>query len=180
MKRLLTFHNFLFIFFCLLSLSLGKSLSNKGISLIPIWRFLWNQPIRWTYRKQGYCLIAQLVKNLPAGTLAIPGLSRSTGEGIYSWASLVAQLIKNPSAMWETWVQSLGWEDLLEKGKSIHSSILARRIPWTVYSPWGRRVGPDWVTFTFSWCMVCSLHSAGCLALNGSLISAYWMTESGG
>ena len=44
----------------------------------------------------------------------------------------VAQLVKNLSAMWETWVRSLGWEDLLEKGKATHSSILAWRIPWTV------------------------------------------------
>ena len=67
----------------------------------------------------------------------IPGLGRSTGEGIgyplqYSWASLVAQLLKNPPAMRETWVRSLGWEDPLEKGKATHSSILAWRIPWTV------------------------------------------------
>ena len=67
----------------------------------------------------------------------IPGSGRSTGEGIgyplqYSWASLVAQLVKNPPAMWETWVQSLGQEDPLEKGKATHSSILAWRIPWTV------------------------------------------------
>ena len=47
------------------------------------------------------------------------------------WASLVAQLVKNPPAMLETWVQSLGWEDPLEKGKATHSSILAWRIPWT-------------------------------------------------
>ena len=46
--------------------------------------------------------------------------------------SLVAQLVKNLSAMQETWVQSLGWEDPLEKGKAIHSSSLAWRIPWTV------------------------------------------------
>ena len=46
-------------------------------------------------------------------------------------ASLVAQLVKNPSAMWETWVRSLGWEDPLGKGKMTHSSILAWRIPWT-------------------------------------------------
>ena len=44
-------------------------------------------------------------------------------------ASLVAQLVKNPPAMRETWVQSLGWEDLLEKGTATHSSIVARRIP---------------------------------------------------
>ena len=68
---------------------------------------------------------------------SIPGLERSTGEGIgyplqCSWASLVAQLVKNLPAMWETWVRSLCWEDPLEKGKATHSSILAWRIPWTV------------------------------------------------
>ena len=59
---------------------------------------------------------------------SIPGLGRSSREGIgyplqYSWASLVAQLIKNPLTMRETWVRSLGWEDPLEKGKATHSSI---------------------------------------------------------
>ena len=59
---------------------------------------------------------------------SIPGSGRSAGEGIgyplqYSWASLVAQTVKNPSAMRETWVQSLGWEDPLEKGKIGISSI---------------------------------------------------------
>ena len=44
----------------------------------------------------------------------------------------MAQLVTNPSAMWETWVLSLGWEDPLEKGMATHSSILAQRIPWTV------------------------------------------------
>ena len=43
--------------------------------------------------------------------------------------SLVAQTVKNPPAMWETWVQSLGWEDTLQKEMAIHSSILAWRIP---------------------------------------------------
>ena len=62
-----------------------------------------------------------------------PGSGRSTGEGIgyplqYSWASLVAQLVKNLPAMRETWVQSLGWEDPLEKEKTTHSSILAWRV----------------------------------------------------
>ena len=55
----------------------------------------------------------------------------------YSWASLVAQLVKNLPAMYETWVRSLGWEDPLEKGMATHSSILAWRIPWTI--PWGRK-----------------------------------------
>ena len=45
--------------------------------------------------------------------------------GLQSWASLVAQLVKNPPAMWETWVRSLGWEDPLEKEMATHSSILA-------------------------------------------------------
>ena len=49
----------------------------------------------------------------------------------YSWASLVAQLVKNPPAMWETWVWSLGWKDPLEKWKATQSSILAWRILWT-------------------------------------------------
>ena len=75
----------------------------------------------------------------------IPGSGRSTGERIdyplqYYWTSPVAQ---NLPAMWETWVQSLGWEDLLEKGKVTYSSILAWRIPWTVYSPPDRRVRQD-------------------------------------
>ena len=48
------------------------------------------------------------------------------------WASEVARLINNPPAMWETWVQSLGWDDPLEKEMATHSSILAWRIPWTV------------------------------------------------
>ena len=59
---------------------------------------------------------------------------------VFPWryrASLVAQLVKNPPAMWETWVRSLGCEDPLEKGMATHSSILAWRIPWTVKS-WAR------------------------------------------
>ena len=80
-----------------------------------------------------------------------PGSGSSAGEGIdyplqYSWASLVAQLVKNPPTMRETWVRSLGWEDLLKKGKATHSSILAWRIPWTVWSMGSQRVGHDRVT----------------------------------
>ena len=67
----------------------------------------------------------------------IPWSGRCTGEGIghtfqYSWAFLVAQLVNNLPAVQETWVQSLGWEDTLEKGKATHFSILAWRILWTV------------------------------------------------
>ena len=58
-------------------------------------------------------------------------------------ASLVAHMVKNLPTVQETWVRSLGWEDLLEKEMATHSSILAWRIPWTEepggYSPWGRK-----------------------------------------
>ena len=80
--------------------------------------------------------VALVVKHSPASTGdirdagSIPGSGRSTGEGIgyplqYSCASLVAHLVKNPPAMWETWVRPLGWKDALEKEKATHSSILA-------------------------------------------------------
>ena len=87
---------------------------------------------------------------------SIPGLGRFPGGGIgypfqYSWASMVAQMIKNPSAMLETLVQSLGGEDPLEEGIATHSSILAWGIPWTEKPGWLQsmglqRVGHDGVT----------------------------------
>ena len=70
------------------------------------------------------------------------------GEGVgyplqYSWASLVAQRVKNLPAVQETWVLSLGWEDPLEEGMATHSSILTWSIPWqrslVGYSPWSRK-----------------------------------------
>ena len=74
---------------------------------------------------------------------SILGPGRSPGEGtgyplLCFWASqeywerTVAQLVKNPPAMRESWVRSLGWEDPLEKGQATHSSVLAWRTPWTV------------------------------------------------
>ena len=86
----------------------------------------------------------------------IPGLGRSPGERIgyplqFSWASLVAQLVKNPPAVQETWIRSLGWEDALEEGMATHSSMLAWRIPRTE-EPGGlqcmvlQRVGHDQAT----------------------------------
>ena len=59
---------------------------------------------------------------------------------IYMWASFVAQLVKKLPAMWEPWVRSLGWEDPLEKGEATHSSILAWKIPRTVWSMGLQRV----------------------------------------
>ena len=66
----------------------------------------------------------------------------------------MAQLVKNPPAMWETWVQSLGWKDPLEEGMAEHSSVLAWRIPWTeepgrLWSRELQRVGHDGATNTF-------------------------------
>ena len=75
----------------------------------------------------------------------IPGTGRSAGEGIgyplqYSWASLVSQLVKNPPAMRETWVESLGWEYPLEKGTATHSSILENPgESHGLYSPQGHK-----------------------------------------
>ena len=70
------------------------------------------------------------------------GREDSPGEGIsyplqYSWASPVAQLVKNPLAMWETWDQSLGWEDPLEKGKTTAPVFWPGEFHG-LYSPWGR------------------------------------------
>ena len=72
----------------------------------------------------------------PSAMQEISELRRSPGEGIsyslqYSRASLVAQMVKNLPAMWETWVQSLGWEDPLKEGRATHSSIIAWRTLWT-------------------------------------------------
>ena len=85
-----------------------------------------------------------------AGDLgSIPGLGRSAGEGIgyplqYSWTSLVAQLVKNPPAMWETWVRSLGWEDLLEKER-IPTPVFLPGELHGLYSPWGcKESAVDW------------------------------------
>ena len=85
---------------------------------------------------------------------------RSPREGIgyplqYPWASLVAQLVKNLPAMWETWVWSLGLEDPLEKGKPTHSSTLAWRIPWTVHgvakSQTQESDTTEWLSLHFTW-----------------------------
>ena len=77
----------------------------------------------------------------------IPGLGRSTGEGIgyplqYSWAFLMAQLIQNPPAMWETWVWSLGWEDPWRRER------LPTPVFWSGEFMGSQRLRHDWVPFT--------------------------------
>ena len=74
-------------------------------------------------------------ENLPTINPFHASISLSLGRSqslLRTKAALVAQLVKNLPAVWETWVQSLGWEDALEKGKATHSSILA----WRMGSPW--------------------------------------------
>ena len=85
-------------------------------------------------------LVSQLVKNPPAIQETLVQFLVQK-EGIRyplqnSWAFLVAQMVNNLNlhAMQEIWVQSLGWEDSLEKGTATHSSTVAWRIPWTVYT----------------------------------------------
>ena len=70
------------------------------------------------------------------------------------FSSLIAQLVKNQPAVWETWVRFLGWEDPLEKGTATHSRILAWRIPWTeepgrLHSPWGHKGSDTTERFSF-------------------------------
>ena len=82
----------------------------------------------------------QPAPRLPAQPLLANGVSRRlhcfaahavTPSNLPYGASLVAELVKNSPAMWETWFQYLGWEDPLEKGTATHSNILAWRILWT-------------------------------------------------
>ena len=99
----------------------------------PIW------PLVWPCNKCSmFCSSAGEEPTCSVGDPgSIPGSGRSPGEGIvyplqYSWASLLAQLVKHQPAMWETWVQPLSWEDPLEKWTATLSSILGQRILWTV------------------------------------------------
>ena len=69
--------------------------------------------------------------------------SRTRLKRLSSSSSRSGSRVKNPPAIRETWVQSLGWEDPLEKGKATHSCILAWRIPWTISSMEAQRVGHD-------------------------------------
>ena len=96
---------------------------------------------------QTWCVLCVCTCSLDYKTLKYKAVSHHLVG--YRWevwrvggmASLVAQLVKNLSAMQEAWVQSLGWEDPLGKGKATHSSILAWRIPWSV--PMSQRVRHD-------------------------------------
>ena len=95
--------------------------------------------------------VAQLVKSLPAmqeTPVWFLGREESPGEGIgypfqFSWVSLVAQMVKNPLVIWETWVRSLGCKDPMEEG-------MANLLQYSGLESMGlQRVRRDWVTFTF-------------------------------
>ena len=102
------------------------------------WPVLWNDP-PW--------IILVQVPSTKTGVLCSAPLSSELEGGLaHSWASLVAQLVKNLPTMQKICVRSLGWKDPLEKVKATHSGILAWRIPWTRHG--SQRVRHDWVTFT--------------------------------
>ena len=93
-------------------------------------------------------MLMQIDKCKPWGTEQSWNFSAASGRDVmckelvvYFVTSLVAQLLKKPPAMRETWVRSLGWEDPLQKGKATHSSILVWRFPWTVWSMGLQTVG---------------------------------------
>ena len=103
----------------------------------------WEDPLEKEMATYSSVLAWKIPQMEETGRLQSMG-SQDWETNTFTWASLVAQLIKNPPAMRETRVQSLGWEDPLEKGKATHSSILAWRIPWTVQSLRLQRVGHNW------------------------------------
>ena len=130
-------------------------------SLSALWwrriRGLWKLPDGrdWLRGKLGLVLISgamlseSLIQFSVDGWSHVPSLLFTWGQTM--GASLVAQRLKHLPAVRETWVWSLGWEDLLEKGMATHSSILAWRIPWTeepgrLQSMGVQRVRHDWAT----------------------------------
>ena len=124
-----------------------NEMSGTEIQALCDLTYMWN--IKKNSQKQQICGCQRLEAGFPDSSVgkesacdagdpdSIPRSKRSAGEGIgyplqYSWAYIVAQLVKNLPAMRETWVRSLGWEDPLEKGMATHSSIPAWRILWTI------------------------------------------------
>ena len=111
-----------------------------------------NSPLSWKHRRTSIPL-QPCCSEWPVGQQhwTTWGPVRNAESWTSPWASQMALVVKNPPEMWETRGQSLGWEDALEEGMAIHSSILAWRIPRTevpsrLQSMGSRTVGHDWVT----------------------------------
>ena len=109
---------------------------------------------------------------------SIPGSGSSPGEGIgyplqYSWASLVAQMVKNPPAVWETWVRSLGWEDPLVQGMATHGqrSLVG-------YSAWGRKESDTTETKHSIYLKIQALNTSFCVYAQDCHLLAVWPWES--
>ena len=138
---------------------LDGTTNSMNMSFSKLWKIVKNREA-WYAAVHGVTKSWTLLSNWTTKTGSTPASGRSPGGGHDSplqdsWASLVAQMVKNLPAMRETQVQSLGWEDPLEKGMATHSSILAWRIPMDrlaceLQSMWSQRVGPNWATHTFT------------------------------
>ena len=124
-------------------LKAGGDRDNRGwdgwVALPTQWTWVWASSRSWWWTGEPGLLQSMGVQRV--------GHDWVTELNFFGWPSLAAQLIKNLPVMQETWVRFLGWEDLLEKGKASHSSILVYSIPWTV-TVGSQRVRHDWETFT--------------------------------
>ena len=137
----------------------GNACPREG--LVCKWRVQNRQPVGGFIEETALCLAAvhlfssfdgtgcrgRVLRRQPLGALMrLKSLLSAGGDLLVLWASLVAQMVKNLPTMQETWVQTLGWEDPMEKGMATQSSILAWRIPWTeepgrLQFKWLQRVG---------------------------------------
>ena len=108
------------IFFCPLALSLAMCVSlTSRMRVVRIQAFLGSSAGKESTCNEGDASSTPGSESSPTEVISYPLQ--------YSWASLVAQMVKNPPAMWETWAQSQGWEDPLEEGMATDSSILGQR-----------------------------------------------------
>ena len=131
---------------------LGHELEGNLVNIGQInqWVTVWNLPglILWAS-----CPVTLLGCNELFVCFSVFFISLVSCQSLLPQASLVVQLVKNPPAMQETWVRSLGWKDPLEKGKATHSSILAWRIPWAAQSM-GSQSRTRLSSFHFQWCLM--------------------------
>ena len=143
-----------------------------------LWENVWTtyRIVRGIY-KTSRCTSIQFLFPCPLWMLMMPVWC----HWFLPWASLVAQMVKNSPAMWESWVWSQGWEDPLEKGTATHSSVPAWRIPWTEEPGRLQSMGLQsrtWLTFAFTTWKLCSFFSAySCLC---SHYRCSWLPGLGG